>query len=121
MARILLREIAFARSGDKGSISNVGVAPYERRHLDVIREQVTTARVLDLYRHIARGPVYRYELFGIYAFNFVIHDTLDGGVSRSRAIDAWGKAYGSLILALEIDLPAELFPTRLATLGSHPN
>ena len=112
MTSVLLREVAFSRSGDKGSISNVGLAPYERRHLDAIRDQITPEKVLELYRHVAKGPIYRYELYGIGAFNFVIHNTLDGGVSRSRTVDAYGKAFGSLILVMPLELPDSLLPAR---------
>jgi hypothetical protein len=113
MATVLLREIAFSRSGDKGSISNIGVVPLHPRYVDVVREQITPERVLATYSHLAKGPVRRFELQGIGAFNYVIYNALDGGVSRSRAIDAYGKAYGSLILSMQVELSDDLLPSKL--------
>ncbi len=37
------------------------------------------------------------------ALNFVLHDALGGGVTRSLALDAHGKCLGSLLLAMSLD------------------
>ena len=98
-----LREIAFARSGDKNDTSNVGVIPYNEGHYELIKREVTVARVRELFGPLVRGDIVRYELPGIKAVNFVMENALGGGVSRSLALDTHGKAYGNLILELEID------------------
>ena len=54
---------------------------------------------------IVHGEVIRYELPLIGALNFVLHDALGGGVTRSLALDAHGKALSSLLLELEIPEP----------------
>jgi hypothetical protein len=99
-----LREVAFARSGDKNDTSNVGVVPYDPADFDLVRDQVTVERVRELFGPLVRGQIVRYELDGIKALNFVMQGALGGGVSRSLALDTHGKAYGSLILALEIEV-----------------
>jgi hypothetical protein len=49
--------------------------------------------------------VQRYTLPALGALNFVLHDALAGGVTRSLALDAHGKALSSAILSLEIPEP----------------
>ena len=55
MTRIRLAEIAHARSGDKGDASNVGLLANDERAYQLIREQVTAARVAAHFREICRG------------------------------------------------------------------
>lgn len=101
---IKLREIAFARSGDKNDVSNVGVVPYDPADFELLRREVTVERVTELFGPIVHGEITRYEMPGISALNFVLEGALGGGVSRSLALDVHGKAYGSLMLALEIEV-----------------
>lgn len=102
---VALREIAFVRSGDKGDVCNLGVVPYDPRNFDLIKQQVTVERIRDLFGQLVRGDIHRYELPGICAFNFVMQGALQGGVSRSLALDTHGKAFASLALSLEIEVP----------------
>lgn len=97
-----LREIAHSRAGDKGNISTISVIAYDAKHYALLEKHVTTERVKEHFSDIARGEVYRYALPGLAALNFVIRDTLGGGVTRSLAIDAHGKCFSSAILSLEI-------------------
>jgi hypothetical protein len=105
--RIPLREIAFARSGDKGDTSNVGVVPYDEADFDRVREQVTVARVRELFAPLVQGEITCYEFPGIKALNFVMTHALGGGVSRTLNMDLHGKTYASLMLRLEIEVDAE--------------
>ena len=99
-----LRQIAHSRSGDKGNVSNISVIAYDERHYPFLVEHVTVDRVKAHLGDIVRGDVLRYECPAIGALNFVLHDALAGGVTRSLALDAHGKSLGSLMLNL--DLPA---------------
>lgn len=105
--RIPLREIAFARSGDKGDTSNVGVVPYDEADFDLVREQVTIERVRELFAPLVKGEITCYEFPGIKALNFVMTHALGGGVSRSLNMDLHGKAYASLMLRLDIEISPE--------------
>jgi hypothetical protein len=99
-----LRELAFARSGDKGDTCSIGVVPYEEGDIDILRAQVTVERVTALFHHIATGPIRRYEFLGIKALNFVLEGCLNGGVSRSLNLDVHGKTFASLLLTLDIEV-----------------
>jgi len=102
-----LREIAHSRTGDKGNISNISVIAYDPNHYALLREQVTAARVKAHFAGVVAGEVVRYELPNIAALNFVMHQALGGGVTRSLALDAHGKSLSSALLDLEIELPSD--------------
>lgn len=98
-----LREIAHARAGDKGNISNLSLIAYDMKHYALLQEKVTAEKVKSWFQGIVHGEVERYELPSIGAMNFVLHDALAGGVTKSLAIDMHGKSLSSVILEMEID------------------
>ena len=109
MARVPLSRLAYARSGDKGDGSNVGVVAYDRASFEVLREQLTTGRVKEHFREICHGEVERFEAENLLALNFLLHDSLGGGGSESLKTDAQGKTHGLGILYLEVEVPDD-FP-----------
>ena len=98
-----LRELAHARTGDKGDTSNISVIAYDPGDFAFLREHVTADRVKAHFADIVRGGVDRYELPGLGALNFVMHGALGGGVTRSLSLDAHGKSSSSCLL--EMDIP----------------
>ena len=103
--KVLLRDIAYARAGDKGNRSTLSVIAYDLQDFPAIERLVTAERVKQHYAGIANGKVDRYALPQLGALNFVLHDALGGGVTRSLCLDAHGKCLGSAILSLALDLP----------------
>lgn len=97
-----LREIAHSRTGDKGNISNISVIAYDAKDYELLREQVTAARVKAHFAGVVQGEVVRYELPKLSALNFVMDQALGGGVTRSLALDAHGKSLSSALLDLDI-------------------
>ena len=97
-----LRQIAHARTGDKGTDCNISVIAYRAEDYPLLEREVTAERVKEHLRGIVRGEVVRYTLPGIGGLNFVLHDALAGGVTRSLALDAHGKSLSSAILSLEL-------------------
>ena len=102
--KVQLREIAAARSGDKGNISNISVWPYERRHYDVLKRVLTPEKVKSAFPDLIKGDVVRYDLDKLAGFNFVLEDALEGGVSSSLNLDAHGKSFSFLMLSLEVEI-----------------
>lgn len=98
-------DLAHCRAGDKGNTSNVSVIAYEETDWAFLRDNLTEECVMAAYAHIADGPVRRYELANLQAFNFVIENALGGGVTLSLAQDIHGKSLSNVMLAIE--LPAE--------------
>lgn len=100
---MLLREIAHSRAGDKGNRSTISVIAYDLKDFPAIEKSITAERVRAHYAGIALGRVERFVLPQLGALNFVLHDALGGGVTRSLALDAHGKCLSSAILTLSID------------------
>ncbi len=109
--RVPLHLVAHARSGDKGDASNVGLIADSPALYEVIRGEVTAERVKAHFRQVCRGEVERFEVPNLLALNFLLHDSLGGGGTLSLKTDAQGKTHGQGLLAMEIEVPAELIPT----------
>lgn len=95
-------DLAHSRAGDKGNTSNISVIAYDEAGWEVLRDTLTSEKVMQAFAHIATGPIQRYELPKLQALNFVIEGALGGGVTRSLAQDVHGKSLSSLMLGIEI-------------------
>jgi hypothetical protein len=100
---MLLRDIAHSRTGDKGNRSTISVIAYKSEDFAAIERSITAERVRAHYAGIAKGKVERYVLPQLGALNFVLHDSLGGGVTRSLALDAHGKCLSSAILGMTVE------------------
>lgn len=105
MATIQLRELAHARSGDKGDTVNVGVIAYDPAHYDTLVEQLTPERVKEHFGDMVKGKVERFELPNIAALNFLLHNALGGGGTVSLMTDAQGKTFSTAMLRMHIEFP----------------
>ncbi|MCA9733991.1 MAG: hypothetical protein H6696_04560 [Deferribacteres bacterium] len=105
--KIKLSEIAYARSGDKGDGSNVGIAAYTDKGFALLKHELTTERVKKHFSHICFGDVERYEMPNIRALNFILHDSLGGGGSESLKTDAQGKTHGLGLLYMEVEVDSQ--------------
>jgi hypothetical protein len=97
-----LRDIAHARTGDKGDISNISLIAFDPAHYPLLQRCVTPERVKAHFTGIVHGDVVRHCLPDLGAMNFVMQRALGGGVTRSLALDAHGKCLGLALLAMEI-------------------
>jgi len=103
MKRIQLREIAHARSGDKGDNANIGLIALKPKYYPILVREVTAERVKQHFAGLCHGEVERYELPNLRALNFVLHQALDGGGTLSLRTDSQGKTYGAALLRMEIE------------------
>jgi hypothetical protein len=95
-------DLAHCRAGDKGNTSNISVICYDEKDWEFLRRVLTPERVMAAFAHIAGGPVRRYELRNVRAFNFVIENALAGGVTVSLAQDVHGKSLSNVMLGVEL-------------------
>ncbi len=102
--KIQLNQIAHARSGDKGDTGNVGVIARKPEYYQLLVNYVTTERVKKHFEGICLGNVERFELANIGALNFLLHQSLGGGGTKSLKNDAQGKTLSSVMLRMEIDI-----------------
>jgi hypothetical protein len=103
-----LHRLTVARSGDKGDSANIGVIARKPEYLPPIRAALTTEAVARYFAHVARGRVERFDLPGIHALNFLLHESLGGGGVASLNLDAQGKTYAQQLLDFPIPVPAGL-------------
>ena len=82
------------------------VIAYTTLAYDWLREELTTDLVKEHFKEVCFGEVERFELPNLLALNFVLHDVLGGGGSRSLRVDAQGKALGQAMLQLLIPAPS---------------
>jgi hypothetical protein len=98
-----LKDIALARSGDKGSSANIGVIARNMADFPFLEKWLTEERVKTYFASLKPAQVTRYLLPNLQAINFVLKDVLDEGGSLNLAIDAQGKALGQALLEMPID------------------
>lgn len=103
--RIRLFDIAHARSGDKGNTANIGVIARRPENYRILKKHLTAERVKEYFEGICFGRVDRFELPNLGALNFVLHNALAGGGTRSLRNDSQGKTLSSVLLRMELDLP----------------
>lgn len=114
-----LVRLAWVRSGDKGHLFNVAVIARRPDYLPYLRAALTPAAVADWYAHLGpegRPPrVDRYEVPGVHALNFVVHDALTGGINASTRLDPAAKGMGQMLLRFPIPLTSALWGSLLTS------
>lgn len=103
--KIRLLDIAHARSGDKGDTGNVGVIARKQEYYPLLAKYLTVARVKKHFKGIAFGNVERFEIPNLWAINFLLHESLGGGGTKSLKNDAQGKTLSSAMLRMELEIP----------------
>ena len=73
-----------------------------------LKRTLTTAAVKRRFRGICRGKVERHEVPNLWALNFLLHESLDGGGTVSLRLDAQGKTLAHALLAMEVKAPQAL-------------
>jgi hypothetical protein len=107
-AKVPLIALAVGRSGDKGNSANIGLIARKPGYLPWLRAALTPDVVRDWFAHHGVSKVERFELPGIHALNFVLHDALGGGGVASLRVDAQGKAFAQMLMDYLIPVPLAL-------------
>ena len=98
-----LSEFAHARSGDKGNHANIGVIARDESAFTQLDQVLTEERVANYFSALAPTKVQRFTLPGIRGFNFLLHNVLAGGGSKSLRIDSQGKTLALALLEMELE------------------
>lgn len=112
MNTIRLRDFAHARSGDKGNHANVGVIACTSAGYEFLGRVLTEARMAEYLLPLRPRLVERFPMPGILAYNFLLHDILAGGASRSLRTDNQGKVLALAVLEMELPCPANVTELR---------
>ncbi len=103
--KIQLVKLAHARSGDKGDTANVGLIALKDEYYPLLVREVTADGVKAHFGEIVKGGVERFELPNLGALNFLLHESLGGGGTRSLMTDAQGKTFSTALLRMTIEVP----------------
>jgi hypothetical protein len=95
--------IAYARSGDKGGMANIGVAARQYGWYEALKRELTAAVVQEYFAERARATE-RFELPNLCALNFLLHGVLGKGGTSTLRLDPQGKALADALCFLEIEL-----------------
>jgi len=100
-----LEELAYARSGDKGDSCNIGVIARHPSFLPYIKRALTPESVAKYFGHFLEkdAKVQVFDLPGIDAVNLLLHNSLGGGGMASLRPDPLGKAFGQMLLSMQIE------------------
>jgi hypothetical protein len=101
--RTLLADLAFARSGDKGDVANVGVLAKDTEAYERIKVVLTPERIKAHFGEWVGGEVEVYDMPNIEAVMVVLRRALGGGATTTLRIDQTGKAMANALLRLPVD------------------
>jgi len=108
LVKIKLKKLCLARSGDKGDMANIGVIARNQQIFDELKKILTANLIKKWFYPVCKGNVLRYELDNIWALNFLLEQSLDGGGTKSLMIDAQGKTFAAALLNQEIEIPESI-------------
>lgn len=108
LAEVPLIRLAWARSGDKGDIANIGVIARRPEVMPWIWEALSETHLRRVFGHFWDGRMERFYLPGSHAMNILLHGALGGGGTSSLRNDPQAKGYAQLLLAVPVRVDADL-------------
>ena len=118
MPIVPISAIAFARSGDKGEGSNVGIIGRSDQAYAFLKQALTPDVVRNHMSSINFGSVKRFNADNMRVLNFLLEDSLGGGGSASLKTDAQGKTHGLALLRLKMNVPQDVLDSVASASGS---
>ena len=103
MRKIQLKELAYARSGDKGDVCNVGIMAKTKNVYEYLLKTLTPEKIKAFYKGVVKGDVEIYPLPNIDSLEIVLRRSLGGGATCTLRFDQTGKSMGPVMLGMELD------------------
>jgi len=97
-----VKDVAYARSGDKGDVVNVGVLAFDDAAYERLTKTLTPERIKAHFGDWVKGEVNVYPMPNINAFNLLLHNALGGGATKTLRYDVTGKAFSTAVLRMEL-------------------
>ena len=108
MARVTLDKLAYARSGDKGDVCNIGVMARTPGIYRFLKTELSAHRIAAHFGAMVSGAVEVYPMDNIDSLSIVLRGALGGGATTTLRYDQTGKAMGSALLRLQLDAGEDL-------------
>jgi hypothetical protein len=108
MAKIQVKELAFARSGDKGDVSNIGLMAKSKNIYDFLLKTITPERVKEHFKGMIKGEVEIYPMPNIESLEIILRRALGGGATCTLRFDQTGKSMGQALLRMEVQANKKL-------------
>ena len=108
LKEVSLRQLCYARSGDKGDMCNIGLLARTPLVYDWILENITARVVKNFFKGKVLGKVTRYELDNLQGLNFLMDGALGGGGTTSLLVDPQGKTMSQALLELKVQVPSSV-------------
>jgi len=102
-----LRELAFARSGDKGDICQVNLLAFDDHAYAILAREVTPERVKVHFGDMVKGDVEIYPMPKINSLEIVLRNALGGGATRTLLFDQTGKSMSTALLRMRVPVSDE--------------
>lgn len=106
--RVPLGRLVYARSGDKGGNSNIGIWTPNPDAWEWLRTTLSTDDLKQLFPEFADLPVVRHEFPHLRAVHFVLPQLLGRGGSSNLRVDSIGKSVSEYVRARLVDIPVGL-------------
>ena len=104
MKKVRLKDLAYARSGDKGDVSNIGLMAFNKENYEIIKREVTPEKVKKHFKGMVKGDVKIYEMPNLDSLEIVLYNALGGGATRTLRLDQTGKSMGQALLWMEVEV-----------------
>ena len=106
--KVLLKELAYARSGDKGDVSNIGIMAKSKNIYEFLVNTITPEKVKNHFKGMVKGGVEIYPMQNIESLEIVLHQALGGGATCTLRFDQTGKSMCTALLRMELEVDEDL-------------
>ena len=106
--KVYLKELAFARSGDKGDVSNIGLMAKNAESYELIKKEVTPEQVKKHFGNMVKGDVKIWPMDNINSLQVVLYNALGGGATTTLRLDQTGKSMCGALLRMKIEADEEV-------------
>jgi hypothetical protein len=97
-----IREIAYARSGDKGDVCQVNLMAFDDDAYAILARELTPERIKAHFGTMVKGDVEIYPMPKINSIEIVLRNALGGGATRTLLFDQTGKSMSTAMLRMKV-------------------
>ncbi|MFZ3114763.1 MAG: hypothetical protein WA133_09785 [Syntrophales bacterium] len=114
MKKVKLAQLAFARSGDKGDVSNIGLMAKTKNIYGFLLQTLTPEKIKEYFGGMVKGGVEIYPVPKLDSLEIILRQALGGGATCTLRFDQTGKSMGPVLLGMEIQVTEEMLAEAIA-------